>query len=180
MRTCTNATRSFSSSWPYSHGSSSGQIGSYPRTTGITTLIHLRVSISRFGHIHHQSLRYGVLHVRKTSSPLRRLGDTGSSSTWVALAVRPKNPNFTSTGLCCSSSSLVAQSQVISSSLSPSDFSPVARNRPETPNHALQRTAPGVTAHAPAACDPAAFPHGLRRPPQSLSLRSLGATPRIV
>ena len=42
------------------------------------------------------------------------------------------------------------------------------------PNHALQRTAPGVTAHAPTACAPAAFPHGLRRPPQSLSLGSLG------
>ena len=44
-------------------------------------------------------------------------------------------------------------------------------------NHALQRTAPGVTACAPAASlrsPPATFPHRLRRPPQSLSLRSLG------
>jgi hypothetical protein len=47
-----------------------------------------------------------------------------------------------------------------------------------TANHALQRTAPGVTAHAPTTFAPAAFPHGLRRPPQSLSLGSLGvATP---
>ena len=47
--------------------------------------------------------------------------------------------------------------------------------RPETPNHALQRTAPGVTACAPARRPaPAAFPHRLRRPPQSLSLGSLG------
>ena len=45
---------------------------------------------------------------------------------------------------------------------------------PATPNHALQRTAPGVTAHAPTAYAPAAFPHGLRRPPQSLSLGSFG------
>ena len=48
---------------------------------------------------------------------------------------------------------------------------------PATPNHALQRTAPGVTACAPAASlrsPPAAFPHRLRRPPQSLSLGSLG------
>ena len=45
-----------------------------------------------------------------------------------------------------------------------------------TSNHALQRTAPGVTAHAPTAYAPAAFPHGLRRPPQSLSLRSLGVS----
>ncbi|MEA3188678.1 MAG: hypothetical protein QOD99_2508 [Chthoniobacter sp.] len=44
-----------------------------------------------------------------------------------------------------------------------------------SPNHALQRTAPGVTAHASTACAPAAFPHGLRRHPQSLSLGSLGA-----
>ena len=44
-----------------------------------------------------------------------------------------------------------------------------------TPNHALQRTAPGVTACAPARRPaPAAFPHRLRRPPQSLSLGSLG------
>ena len=44
-----------------------------------------------------------------------------------------------------------------------------------SPNHALQRTAPGVTACAPARRPaPAAFPHRLRRPPQSLSLGSLG------
>jgi len=43
-----------------------------------------------------------------------------------------------------------------------------------TPNHALQRTAPGVTACAPTRRPaPAAFPHRLRRPPQSLSLGSL-------
>ena len=50
-------------------------------------------------------------------------------------------------------------------------------NRPESPNHALQRTAPGVTACAPARRPaPATFPHRLRRPPQSLSLGSLGAS----
>jgi hypothetical protein len=43
-----------------------------------------------------------------------------------------------------------------------------------TPNHALQRTAPGVTACAPTTFAPAAFPHRLRRPPQSLSLGSFG------
>ena len=44
-----------------------------------------------------------------------------------------------------------------------------------SPNHALQRTAPGVTACAPARRPaPAAFPHRLRRPPQSLSLGSFG------
>jgi hypothetical protein len=48
------------------------------------------------------------------------------------------------------------------------------------PNHALQRTAPGVTlaaADRPAACAhpaPATFPQPARRPPQSLSLGSLG------
>ena len=48
-------------------------------------------------------------------------------------------------------------------------------NKPQAPNHALQRTAPGVTACAPTRRPaPAAFPHRLRRPPQSLSLRSLG------
>ena len=44
---------------------------------------------------------------------------------------------------------------------------------PTSPNHALQRTAPGVTAPAPrrpAAQEP-------RRPPQSLSLGSLGVIP---
>jgi hypothetical protein len=41
-------------------------------------------------------------------------------------------------------------------------------------NHALQRTAPGVTACAPTTFAPAVFPHRLRRPPQSLSLRSFG------
>jgi hypothetical protein len=46
---------------------------------------------------------------------------------------------------------------------------------PTSPNHALQRTAPGVTACAPARRPaPAAFPHRLRRPPRSLSLGSLG------
>ena len=49
------------------------------------------------------------------------------------------------------------------------------------PNHALQRTAPGVTACAPSRRPaPATFPHRLRRPPQSLSLGSLGDTPRLV
>jgi pimeloyl-ACP methyl ester carboxylesterase len=43
-----------------------------------------------------------------------------------------------------------------------------------TPNQALQRTAPGVTACAPTRRPaPAAFPHRLRRPPQSLNLGSL-------
>ena len=46
---------------------------------------------------------------------------------------------------------------------------------PMTPNQSLQRTAPGVTACAPTYRPaPAAFPHRLRRPPQSLSLGSLG------
>jgi hypothetical protein len=48
-----------------------------------------------------------------------------------------------------------------------------------TPNHALQRTAPGVTAHVPTAFAPATFPHRLRRPPQSLSLRSLDDSARL-
>ncbi len=39
----------------------------------------------------------------------------------------------------------------------------------------MQRTATGVTAHAPTACVPATFPYGLRRPPQSLSLGSFAA-----
>ena len=49
----------------------------------------------------------------------------------------------------------------------------------ERPNHALQRTAPCVTAPASAA----AFPPTMqvpRRTPQSLSLGSLGVTPRLV
>jgi hypothetical protein len=51
-----------------------------------------------------------------------------------------------------------------------------------SPNHALQRTAPGVTlaaADRPAACAhpaPAAFPQSARRPPQSLSLESFGVS----
>ena len=56
-----------------------------------------------------------------------------------------------------------------------------SRKSERTPNHALQRTAPGVTACAPAASlrsPPATFPHRLRRPPQSLSLRSLGVATR--
>jgi len=58
-------------------------------------------------------------------------------------------------------------------------------NRNETPNGALQRTAPRVTLAAachPAACAhpaPAAFPQPARRAPQSLSLGSLGAATRI-
>ena len=46
-----------------------------------------------------------------------------------------------------------------------------------TPNHALQRTAPGVTACAPTTFAPAAFPPAMqvpRRTPRSLSLGSLG------
>jgi hypothetical protein len=54
----------------------------------------------------------------------------------------------------------------------------VSNRSPTSPNQALQRTAPGVTAHAPTTCAPAAFPHGLRRPPQSLSLGSLGVSSR--
>jgi len=50
-----------------------------------------------------------------------------------------------------------------------------------TPNHALQRTAPGVTACAPARRPaPATFPHRLRRPPQSLSLGSFGDSTRLL
>ena len=55
-------------------------------------------------------------------------------------------------------------------------------NNAATPNHALQRTAPGVTACAPAASlrsPPATFPHRLRRPPPSLSLGSLGVATRL-
>ena len=49
-----------------------------------------------------------------------------------------------------------------------------------SPNHALQRTAPGVTACAPTRRPtPATFPHRLRRPPQSLSLGSLGDSARF-
>jgi hypothetical protein len=56
----------------------------------------------------------------------------------------------------------------------------------EAPNHALQRTAPGVTlaaTHHPAAFAhpaPATFPQPARRPPQSLSLGSLGDASRLV
>jgi hypothetical protein len=53
---------------------------------------------------------------------------------------------------------------------------------PTSPNHALQRTAPGVTlaaAHHPATCahpTPSHLrPQPARRPPQSLSLGSFGA-----
>ncbi len=50
-------------------------------------------------------------------------------------------------------------------------------NQP-SPNHALQRTAPGVTACAPTRRPaPAVFPHRLRRPPQSLSLGTFGDFP---
>ena len=55
--------------------------------------------------------------------------------------------------------------------------SPIMRSLTDQPwpNHALQRTAPGVTACAPTRRPaPAAFPHRLRRPPQSLSLGSFG------
>ena len=49
------------------------------------------------------------------------------------------------------------------------------------PNHALQRTAPAVTARASAAAFPPAM-HGPRQPPPSLSLGSFGgiATPLFV
>jgi hypothetical protein len=59
-------------------------------------------------------------------------------------------------------------------------------NEPESPNHALQRTAPRVTLAAadhPAACAhpaPAAFPQPARRPPQSLSLGSFGDSSRVL
>ena len=49
---------------------------------------------------------------------------------------------------------------------------------PETPNHALQRTATAVTARASAAAFPPAV-HGPRQPPPSLSLGSLGAEHRM-
>jgi len=55
--------------------------------------------------------------------------------------------------------------------------------RPESPNHALQRTAPRVTLAAPTASlrsPPAAFPQPARRAPQSLSLGSLGVATRVV
>jgi hypothetical protein len=59
------------------------------------------------------------------------------------------------------------------------------RANPTSPNHALQRTAPGVTLAAadhPAACAHPApghlRPQPARRPPQSLSLGSLGACGR--
>ena len=45
--------------------------------------------------------------------------------------------------------------------------------RPETPNHALQRTAPAVTLAASAAAFPPAM-QPARQPPPSLSLGSLG------
>jgi len=51
--------------------------------------------------------------------------------------------------------------------------------RPETPNQALQRTAPAVTARASAAALPPAM-HGPRQPPPSLSLGSLGASPPVM
>ena len=47
------------------------------------------------------------------------------------------------------------------------------------PNHALQRTAPAVTARASTATFPPAM-HGPRQPPPSLSLGSLGVTPPLV
>ena len=43
----------------------------------------------------------------------------------------------------------------------------------ESPNHALQRTAPAVTARASAAAFPPTM-HGPRQPPPSLRLGSLG------
>ena len=48
------------------------------------------------------------------------------------------------------------------------------------PNHALQRTAPGVTAHASHRLrpQPPAPAHGPRRPPRSLSLGSLAVSSR--
>ena len=48
----------------------------------------------------------------------------------------------------------------------------------ESPNHALQRTAPAVTARASTAAFPPAM-HGPRQPPPSLSLGSLGVAARI-
>jgi hypothetical protein len=71
------------------------------------------------------------------------------------------------------------QSERIFTHASPSLFSlPLLTPFPNptaTANHALQRTAPGVTACAPTRRPaPATFPHRLRRPPQSLSLGSLG------
>ncbi len=58
--------------------------------------------------------------------------------------------------------------------------SEMANSNPTSPNHALQRTAPGVTlaaADRPATCAhpaPAALPQPARRAPQSLSLGSFG------
>ena len=47
------------------------------------------------------------------------------------------------------------------------------------PNHALQRTAPAVTARASAAAFPPTM-HGPRQPPPSLSLGSLGVATRTL
>ena len=52
--------------------------------------------------------------------------------------------------------------------------------RPQTPNHALQRTRSAVTAHAPTTFAPAAFPHGPRPLRVSLSLGSLGDYARLL
>ena len=48
-----------------------------------------------------------------------------------------------------------------------------------SPNHALQRTAPAVTARASTAAFPPAM-HGPRQPPPSLSLGSLGVSSRLL
>ena len=55
----------------------------------------------------------------------------------------------------------------------------VYRNEAETPNHALQRTAPAVTLAASCLClSPTVQP--ARQPPPSLSLGSLGVASRVL
>ena len=54
-----------------------------------------------------------------------------------------------------------------------------SRESQRTPNHALQRTGAAVTARASSSAFPPAM-HGPRQPRPSLSLGSLGATPRLL
>jgi hypothetical protein len=110
---------------------------------------------------------------------------------------RPPQRLLNGTSHSCSSFSLPSlQRLCISSSLPAADdscYSGIHREsgrcsrnsfrasvlNPTSPNHALQRTAPGVTACAPSRRPaPAAFPHRLRRLPESPSLGSLGDATR--
>ena len=127
--------------WHYSHGSSSGPTGSYRRTIGSTTPINRRARASAFRHLLRLSVHFGIRRSRMTSSPLPPHGGTTSSSPSVAPGDGPRNLSFTSTGHYCSSSSLPLPSLVISPLFWRSDSSAIVRNRPETSNYALQRTA---------------------------------------